>query len=115
VARNQLRKLFQRRGRRAEETGDPAVHELLDELPAPDPDAATWDREYEQRLFAWAAERARPDFQESTWQAFWQTTVERRGARDVAQALGMSVGAVYIAKSRVLARIRALVDEAETL
>jgi RNA polymerase sigma factor (sigma-70 family) len=109
VARNQLRKRFRRR---AEETGN---HELLDELPAPDPDAATWDREYEQRLFAWAAERARPDFQESTWQAFWQTTVERRGARDVAQALGMSVGAVYIAKSRVLARLRALIDEAETL
>jgi len=57
-------------------------------------------------LFDWAAEQVRGHFQDSTWQAFWQTAVENRPPREVADHLGLSVGAVYIAKSRVLARLR---------
>jgi RNA polymerase sigma-70 factor (ECF subfamily) len=48
----------------------------------------------------------RDGFSESTWRAFWAVAVEGRPAADVAGTLGMSVGAVYIAKSRVLARLR---------
>jgi RNA polymerase sigma-70 factor (ECF subfamily) len=44
--------------------------------------------------------------QPATWQAFWQTAVEDCPAAQVAQALAMSVGAVYTAKSRVLERIK---------
>ena len=48
----------------------------------------------------------RGHFQNRTWQAFWRTAVEGRSPREVAEALGLSVGAVYIAKSRVLARLK---------
>ena len=54
----------------------------------------------------WAAEQVRGHFQETTWRAFWMTAVEGRPAPEVAAELGLSVGAVYIAKSRVLARLR---------
>ena len=50
---------------------------------------------------------------EATWQAFWRTAVDGQPARDVAEALQMSVGAVYVAKSRVVARIKQHVAEIE--
>jgi RNA polymerase sigma-70 factor (ECF subfamily) len=48
----------------------------------------------------------RNDFEPRTWSAFWQTTVECRATVDVAADLGMSPGAVRVAKSRVLHRLR---------
>jgi RNA polymerase sigma-70 factor (ECF subfamily) len=52
----------------------------------------------------------RGDFEERTWHAFWETAVEKRQAGDVAQTLGISLGAVYMAKSRVLRRLREELD-----
>jgi RNA polymerase sigma-70 factor (ECF subfamily) len=101
VARNKLRNLLLARQRRREESDS----RLLDEQPARE-ETEQWEREYEQRLFEWAAAKVRGGFQESTWRAFWLTAVEGRGASEAAMELGISVGAVYIAKSRVLARLR---------
>jgi RNA polymerase sigma-70 factor (ECF subfamily) len=78
---------------------------LLDVQPARE-EVEQWEREYEQRLFDWAAEQVRGHFQETTWRAFWMTAVEGRAATEAATELGLSVGAVYIAKSRVMARLR---------
>jgi DNA-directed RNA polymerase specialized sigma24 family protein len=64
-------------------------------------------------LFEWAVDRIRCDFEDTTWQAFWQTSVDDRESRDVAEELGMSVGAVYIARSRVLARLRKEIEEVD--
>jgi RNA polymerase sigma-70 factor (ECF subfamily) len=106
VARNQLRKLAHGRRRQAPAGGDTEVYQALAEQPAPEAEAAAWDREYQERLFDWAADKVRGCVVDSTWRAFWRTAVEGQGAREVGAELGMSVGAVYIAKSRVLARIR---------
>ena len=57
--------------------------------------------------------RIRCDFEETTWQAFWQTSVDDRETTDVAEDLGMSVGAVYIVCSRVLARLRKEIQEVD--
>jgi RNA polymerase sigma-70 factor (ECF subfamily) len=46
------------------------------------------------------------EFDERTWKACWQQTVEGRRAADVARDLDMTVNMVYLAKSRVLARLR---------
>ncbi len=46
------------------------------------------------------------DFSESTWQAFWLIAIEGLAGAEVAERLGMSVGAVYTAKSRVLSLLR---------
>jgi RNA polymerase sigma-70 factor (ECF subfamily) len=57
-------------------------------------------------LFRRAAELVRAGFEERTWAAFWRTAVGRERAADVAADLGMSANAVYLARSRVSARIR---------
>lgn len=109
VARNKLRNFLAALAREVASRGHTAAHALLEAQPAR-AEADSWDREYEERLFAWAAERVRGEFQDSTWQAFWLTAVEGQSAGDVALSLGISPGAVYIAKSRVLARLRKEVE-----
>jgi RNA polymerase sigma-70 factor (ECF subfamily) len=94
-------------------TGDTATHRLLEAQPAPDADAPTWDAEYDHRLFTWAAQQVRSQVREATWQAFWQTAVDGKPGKEVADALGLSLAAVRLAKSRVVARLKALVQQAQ--
>src|SRR5262249_1100438 len=65
-------------------------HRRIAQEPARADGADLWDREYEQRLFAWAAEQVRRDFQPATWQAFWLTAVEGKSGKEVAGLLGLS-------------------------
>jgi len=104
VVRNQLRDFRDRQRRQVHGSGNSGVQQLLNEQPTPPEDE--WDREYERRLFTWAAEQVRPAVQPATWQAFWQTAVEGKSGQEVAQELGMTVAAVYLAKSRVMARLK---------
>jgi len=53
-----------------------------------------------------ALELLQSEFQPRTWQAFWGVAVEGKSAAEMAAELGMSVGAVFVAKSRVLKRLR---------
>lgn len=53
-----------------------------------------------------ALEMIRAEFEDRTWQAFARTTLDRRSPAEVGEELGMSVAAVYQAKSRVMRRIR---------
>lgn len=107
ITRNKVYSFLDGRRRQLRGSGDSAAQQRLEAEAAPDGDAsAEWDREYERQLAAWAMEQIRGEFQDSTWQAFYQTAVEGKSPKDVAKALGMSPGAVYVAKSRVLARLR---------
>jgi RNA polymerase sigma-70 factor (ECF subfamily) len=110
VARHKLHDLLASRRRPGRGSGDPAEHELLDAQPAPEDEEARWDREYERRLLAWAAERVRGEFRGPTWQAFWLTAVEGKKTHEAAAALSLSPGAVYIARCRVLARLRKQIE-----
>jgi RNA polymerase sigma factor (sigma-70 family) len=80
------------------------------EAAQPDPEdtasSGEWDLDYERQVFHAAAERVRGDFGESAWRAFWQAAVEGRPAKEIAAQLGMSPAAVYLAKARVMNRIR---------
>jgi RNA polymerase sigma factor (sigma-70 family) len=112
VTRSRLSDFLRAQGRHVQGSGDTAVLRVLDEQADPtQPDL--WEHEYRRSLFEWAAERIRCEFEEKTWQAFWQTSVDDRETADVAESLGMSVGAVYIARSRVLARLRREVEDVE--
>ncbi len=117
IARNLIINMLDARSRRTAGygTGGSDLIKLLEAQPAPAAeDTALFDGEYRRRLFVWAAERARGGFRENTWQAFWRTGVEGQEVRAVAQSLGMSVGAVHIARSRVMARIRQEIERIET-
>jgi RNA polymerase sigma-70 factor (ECF subfamily) len=112
VVRNKLRNFLAARKRPGRGTGDTDAQHRLQELPAPEEDqTAWWDQEYERRVFAWAAEQVRGAFQDSTWRAFWQTAVEGQTGPVVAKTLGMSVAAVYLAKGRVMARLKEIIRE----
>lgn len=112
ITRNQLLNSLQRRRRQPRATGDTAMQGVLDNLPASADEAESfWDEEYERQLFRWAAEQVRMQFSELHWQAFWRTAVEQENAARVAEDLQLSVGAVYVAKSRVLALLREKIQE----
>jgi RNA polymerase sigma-70 factor (ECF subfamily) len=113
VARSRLHDLFARRRRQTPGTGDTAVARLLDEQPSGEEEEGFWERAYRRSVFDWAAGQIRGDFQDSTWQAFWKTSVEGIDTKQVAESLGMTVGAVYIARSRVLARLRKQIEEVD--
>lgn len=53
-----------------------------------------------------ALELVRVEFEDQTWQAFYEVSVRGRAPKDVAADLGMKPMAVYKAKSRVLQRLR---------
>jgi RNA polymerase sigma-70 factor (ECF subfamily) len=112
ITHNLLINLVARQRRHPRGSGDSEVQALLAEQPEPDPQAsALFDIEYKRRLFEWAAEAVQGEFTLKTWEAFWRTAVEGRRAKDVAAELGMSSGAVYIARSRVLARLRRRIEQ----
>jgi RNA polymerase sigma-70 factor (ECF subfamily) len=119
VTRNKLNTFLARQGRLVRGSGDPDVQKALEGVSAPDDGEERWRREYEARLIAWAAEQARGDFAEKTWRAFWLTAVEGQSGESAARELGMTAGAVYVARCRVLARLREVVrqalDEGETI
>jgi RNA polymerase sigma-70 factor (ECF subfamily) len=50
------------------------------------------------------------EFRDQTWQACWMHLVDGRKAADVAQELDISVNMVYLAKSRILGRLREELD-----
>jgi RNA polymerase sigma-70 factor (ECF subfamily) len=85
----------------------PLSDSLLQQQPGPqDEPEALFSAEERQQIFRWAAARARSQVTDSTWQAFWLTAVEHQPPAGVAVQLGITVGAVYIARSRMMARIR---------
>jgi RNA polymerase sigma factor (sigma-70 family) len=112
IARNRLMNSLRYQQRHGRAAGGSDVQRLLEIQPdAPEDDTREIDAEYRRRLFQLAARSIERDFSRSTWQAFWQTAVLARDVAAVAAELGMSVGAVYIARSRVLARLRSRVQE----
>lgn len=72
--------------------------------------AQFWETEYQQQLVARALEIMRQSFEEKTWKACWEMVVNDKSARQVGAELGLSEGAVYVAKSRVLKRLREELD-----
>jgi RNA polymerase sigma-70 factor (ECF subfamily) len=78
----------------------------LDALPGREEADLLSEAEYRQWLAGRALELMQAEFQPKTWKACWECVVHGRNAAEVAAELGMSVGAVYMAKSRVLSRLR---------
>ena len=68
---------------------------------------------YQHELIVWAAEQVRHEFLETSWQAFRATVIEDRPVDIVASELGVTVGSIYMSRSRIMARIRKRVAEVE--
>lgn len=107
VTRNKVFNFMESRSRRVQGSGDSRVQQRLEQqADANGQLSAEWDVDYQRALVAQAMERVKGEFQASTWEAFVQTTVQGRAPAEVSARVGLSVGAIYVAKSRVIARLR---------
>jgi RNA polymerase sigma factor (sigma-70 family) len=112
IAGNLIINLLAAQKRHPRGTGDTDMQRILEEQPnLPAEESALFELEYRKRLLDWAAQRVRGSFSEPMWQAFWRTGVEGQPVKDVALAMGMSIGTVYQYKSRVVARIRREIEQ----
>ena len=87
---------------------DAQVH--VANLPAPSALSSALDLEYERIVFQWASEQVRASVAEHTWQAFWLTSIEEMSVDAAAALLNTRPGNIYFARSRVMARIKELVQ-----
>ncbi len=87
--------------------GTDAYRQVLDVPEPPDSSSLLSTRlEMDQQFTQRVVEVVRAEFENHTWDAFWRIVVEGQSPAEVAQALGLSLPAVYQAKSRVLRRLR---------
>jgi RNA polymerase sigma-70 factor (ECF subfamily) len=114
ITQNKIHDHFRRRGREPGGVGGTEAQIRLSRLPA----GSALDGEDSSHVgdehlsIRHLLSVVRGEFEERTWQAFWMTTVEGRLPGDVATDLAMSPGAVRVAKSRVLRRLREELGEA---
>ena len=120
ITLNKIRDHWRHRGGRAVGVGGSAAYQRLQQLAGPrassetpadaeeaDSEEAALEEDEVQWLYQRAVDLVRDEFTAPTWQAFWETTVEEREPALVAADLGITRNAVYVAKSRVLNRLRA--------
>lgn len=91
--------------------GSTSVQEFLHEVPEDDDVTAAFVRESRLETIRWAGREIRSEFTKATWSMFWETSVEGRPVAEVAASYGRSAGAVYMARYRVMQRIREKVAE----
>jgi RNA polymerase sigma-70 factor (ECF subfamily) len=103
ITRHKVGDWIRRRARSPRAVGGPEAQQVLAEATAPEADA---DLPETGVLYHRALALIREEFQEATWQAFWRVVVEGQTPADAAADLGMTRNAVYIARSRVLHRLR---------
>lgn len=111
IAVNCLRDFWRARRRRKAGaglgSGNDEVQQMLEQLS--DPASALseiWDREHDRHVTQYLLQLIQPEFSEKNWQAFTRVAMQGEPAKVVAEELEMTLNAVYIARSRVLTRLR---------
>jgi len=102
IVRNKTISILRRHRPGTRGSGDTAVLRQLAAVPAQE----AFEDEVRRAAFHQAAEIVRPQVQPATWNAFWQTSVLGQPVEEAARQLNLSVGSIYAARSRVLARLR---------
>jgi RNA polymerase sigma-70 factor (ECF subfamily) len=109
IVRNKVRDHFRRRAGEPAATGGAEAALHMQQIPDPyaldDLPECSDDLLYDELLLK-ALESIRSEFHERTWQAFWRVVVEGRTAVDAGAEMDMKPGAVRVAKSRILKRLR---------
>jgi len=113
ITRNQLATLFRRRAQDAQAVGGTAAWEQLANVAeslSDDPQEHT-DRSELHSLHRRGLDLVRGEFEERTWNIFWQVAVNERSTSDVAQEFGITANSVRQTKSRVLRRLRQVLGD----
>lgn len=112
ITRNKINDYYRRRGREPGGEGGTEAGTRFAQVPQPaseemsHEDVIQAEQTAEIRLFQRALDNIRAEFAPRTWQAFWLTAVEGRSPKDAAGDIAMTPGAIRVAKSRVLQRLR---------
>lgn len=108
VARNAMIRILQKKSLHICGSGRTDVHQFLAEQPDRNlQESRYFDSEFRQQVFAFVLKKIESEFRPSTWRAFWLSTIEQHPIFDVAAELKISVGSVYISRSRVMKRVKA--------
>ena len=110
VVRSKLSNHFTAQARRPQPAGETTIQHFAEVTPDSAAEDA-WRHEYQSHLVRWAADQIRGEFKHATWDAFWRTAVLGEDAEAVARELGVSINALYIARSRVTGRLKQKIDE----
>ncbi len=106
ITRNKLSDHLANRARQQTGTGDSDVHRWLEQQVCEASALSVWDWQQKRQIFTWAAARVRKQVSQSTWDAFYRTAVLGEPISDVAENLGIREGMIYVARSRVMSRLR---------
>jgi RNA polymerase sigma factor (sigma-70 family) len=103
IASNQTITMFRRRKPDTARGGTTALAVLERQMRD---EATELELNYRREAFRMLARRARMEFEEATWQAFWMTAVEGISVEETARSLGRTVGSIYTARSRIIHRLQ---------
>lgn len=114
IARNIAIKTLTRRPLGSIGLGGDSWQGVVNEIKGPDGDTSSrFDMEYRREVYRWCAQQVRGSVSKNTWEAFQLTHVDGISIDKAAQQLGMPIGAVYVARSRVISRLRELAEQFE--
>ena len=107
ILKNKVGDYFSKQKHLPTATGDSDFLRRLDELESPESALSKlFDREHDEHVLKTLLARVQGDFTPKTWQAFRRHVMEGEPARQVAEALGVTLNCVLLAKSHVLKRLR---------
>lgn len=101
------------RNRDAAGSGDSAVLQVLDQIEAREDLASRLQAAFDHELLEQAYDQVKARVEGRTWQAFELTAVQGLKGAEAAERLGMNVGAVFVAKSKVQAMLQDIVRVSE--
>ena len=110
IARNAITKALVRRPR-DQATGATSAAEFLAAHPEPAATASEILVEARKEIIRWATEQIRAEFSDEIWKLFQLTAIDGVPIGDVAQSSGRSVGSIYIARFRVITRLKEKIQE----
>jgi RNA polymerase sigma-70 factor (ECF subfamily) len=102
VIRRRIGRFHEQRGRH-ELTATVSNDEINNLSGEADPE---WIAEFNAQVLRVALEKIRPEFAKEKWQVFEQTWLANRSIAEAASEAGMSVQAVYLARHRILERLK---------
>jgi RNA polymerase sigma-70 factor (ECF subfamily) len=116
ITRNKVRDHFRRNARQAQAAGGTDAQIYFSQLAAPldereEADEGGQEAEEVRQLLRGALRQIREQVQPQTWLAFWKVVVEGKTPEQAGEELAMRPGAVRVAKSRVLSRLRSELGE----
>ena len=112
VVRSKFNNHLASQARQPRLAGDTTIHAFTESEADPALEES-WRREYQANLIQWAATQIQKEFKAQTWDAFRRTALLGEAAEVVAGELGLSLNALYVARSRVTRRLKEAIESIE--